>query len=92
MVSFFPKPYPDEILYSVIARYHIRSGNTSPKVTLRELFNSQSTVATADLPCNLNSLIENLESFSNHTVENLIYKNTLYPSTVFFYLKSEQIG
>jgi hypothetical protein len=79
MVSFFPKPYPDEILYSVIARYHIRSGNTSPKVTLRELFNSPSTVATADLPSNLNTLSENLQPFSNYTVEELIYKYTLYP-------------
>ncbi|MGQ4650328.1 TnsD family Tn7-like transposition protein [Lyngbya aestuarii] len=79
MVSFFPKPYPDEILYSVMARYHIRSANTSPKVTLRELFNSPSTIATADLPSNLNILSENLQFFSNYTVEELIYKYTLYP-------------
>jgi len=79
MVSFFPKPYPDEILYSVLARYHIRSGNTSPKVTLRELFSSTSTVATADLPSNLNSLSENLQPFPHYTAEELIYKYTLYP-------------
>jgi hypothetical protein len=79
MVSFFPKPYPDEILYSVIARYHIRSGNTSTKVTLTELFNSSSTVATADLPSNLNTLSENLQPFFNYRVEELIYKYTLYP-------------
>ncbi len=79
MVSFFPKPYPDEILYSVIARYHIRSGNTSPKVTLTELFNSSSTVATADLPSNLNTLSQNLQPFSNYTVEELIERYTLYP-------------
>jgi hypothetical protein len=79
MVSFFPKPYPDEILYSVIARYHIRNGNTSPKVTLTELFNSPSTVATADLPSNLNSLSQNLQPFSNYTVEELIERYTLYP-------------
>lgn len=78
MIGFFPKPYPDEILYSVLARYHIRSGNRSPKETQKELFNSQNTVATADLPCNLNSLIENLKSFSNHTTEYLIYEHTLY--------------
>jgi hypothetical protein len=79
MVSFFPKPYPDEILYSVLARYQIRSGNTSPKVTLRELFNSATTVATADLPSNLNSLSDNLQPFSNYTVEELIHRYTLYP-------------
>jgi hypothetical protein len=79
MVSFFPKPYPDEILYSIIARYHIRSANTSPKVTLTELFNSSSTVATADLPSHLNRLNQNLQLFSNSTVEELIDKYTLYP-------------
>jgi hypothetical protein len=30
MLSFFPTPYPDEILYSVFARYHARSGNIKP--------------------------------------------------------------
>ncbi|MBD2048750.1 TniQ family protein [Coleofasciculus sp. FACHB-64] len=79
MVSFFPKPYPDEILYSVIARYHIRSGNTSPKITLQELFDSQTTAATVDLPSNLNNLIQNLQFISNYQVEDLIYKHTLYP-------------
>jgi len=79
MVSFFPQPYPDEILYSVIARYHIRSGNTSPKITLQDLFKSQTTVATVDLPSNLSNLIKNLQFISNYQVEELIYKHTLYP-------------
>lgn len=39
MSRFFPTPLPDEILCSVFARYHIRSGNRKPKVTLLELFN-----------------------------------------------------
>ncbi|NEU78986.1 TnsD family Tn7-like transposition protein [Nostoc sp. UIC 10630] len=79
MLGFFPAPYPDEILYSILARYHIRSGNTSPKITLRELFNSQDVIATVDLPSNLNSLIENLQFISNYQIEDLIYKYTLYP-------------
>ena len=29
MIPFFPAPYPDELWYSVICRYHIRSGNPS---------------------------------------------------------------
>lgn len=79
MVSFFPSPYPDELLYSILARYHIRSGNTSFKVTLRELFNVPRNTATADLPCNLDLLVKNLPLFSKHTVEELIQKHTLYP-------------
>lgn len=35
MISFFPMPYPDELWYSVICRYHIRSGNPSFKYSIR---------------------------------------------------------
>lgn len=79
MLSFFPKPYPDEILYSMLARYHIRSGNISPKMTLKELFNSTTTIATADLPCHLETLVAQLPLISAITVEELIQQHTLYP-------------
>ena len=78
MLSFFPKPYPDEILYSVLARYHIRSGNTGPKLTVQELFNAKNAIATADLPANLETLTTNLSLVSQFTVEALIQHHTLY--------------
>jgi len=37
MVSFFPTMYEDELIYSAIARYHVRSGNTIPKQTIDKL-------------------------------------------------------
>lgn len=37
MITFFPVPYEDEVLYSVLARYHVRSGNTSYKATMQDL-------------------------------------------------------
>lgn len=79
MLSFFPTPYPDEVLYSVLARYHVRSGNTSPKATIQELFNSRTVTATVDLPATLRILVQNLPLFSKHTVESLAYSHTLYP-------------
>lgn len=79
MLTIFPNPYPDEILYSVIARYYIRCGSTSPKFTLGELFNNTNLTATVDLPCNINALIKNLADFSNYKAENFIINNTLYP-------------
>jgi hypothetical protein len=39
MLSFFPTPYPDEILYSVFARYHARSGNIKPDETMKRCKN-----------------------------------------------------
>ncbi|MBD2770702.1 TnsD family Tn7-like transposition protein [Iningainema tapete] len=79
MLGFFPTPYPDEILCSVFARYHIRSGNIKPEETLLELFNSRHITVRTDLPYNLASLIENLPLLSPYTVEGLIQKHTLYP-------------
>ena len=36
--GFFPSFYPDELVYSLFARYHIRSGNMYFRETSSELF------------------------------------------------------
>lgn len=103
MLSFFPKPYPDEILYSILARYHLRSGNLALKLTLRDLFNSNHAIATVDLPCNLTAIAANLSLISAITVQDLIQHHTLYPfyaaflprersQQVFAAMQSEQGG
>lgn len=79
MITFFPTPYPNELLYSTLARFHIRSGNISPKATIEEVFDSRSVTAVVDLPANIDSLISNLPIGSNYTAERLIMGNTLYP-------------
>ncbi len=79
MVGFFPTPYPDELLYSVLARYYAWSANVSPKVALQELFGRTTAIATFDLPSQLENLVENLPFGSKHTVESLIRQHTLYP-------------
>jgi hypothetical protein len=79
MLTFFPTPYPDELLYSILARYHIRSGNFGPKATLRDLFGSTRVVATYDLPSHLDALVPRLPPYSRHTAESLISEHTLYP-------------
>lgn len=38
MLSFFPSPYPNEWWYSMLCRYHIRSGNRNHQTTIKELF------------------------------------------------------
>lgn len=80
MITFFPAPYPEgELLYSILARYHVRSGNISPKATVEELFGSRSVTAVVDLPANIDSLISNLPIGSKYTSERLIMENTLFP-------------
>jgi hypothetical protein len=78
MLSFFPTPYPDEVLYSVLARYHIRSANLSPKATLKDLFSTTNVISTVDLPAHLQSLSDKLSHFKVYTFENLINELTLY--------------
>ncbi|SEP19868.1 Tn7-like transposition protein D [Paenibacillus sophorae] len=77
MVAHFPSLYPDELLYSGIARYHQMSGNTSQKQTVKELFGDRLVCATVDLPSHLRYLSERLGSVFK--VNDLIMKHTLYP-------------
>lgn len=79
MLGFFPIPYPDELIYSLLARYYAWSANVSPKVALQELFGKTTIIATFDLPSHIESLVQNLPFGSKHTVESLIQQNTLYP-------------
>ncbi|MZK48997.1 TnsD family Tn7-like transposition protein [Clostridium beijerinckii] len=78
MVTFFPMPYPGETLYSMIARYHIWSGNLNSKATLRDLFNTTSVTAGRELPANIKLLINNLPDKCTLTVDEIIKKHTLY--------------
>lgn len=79
MVTSFPVPYPDELLYSLIARYHVRSGNTSPKASIEDLFSSRTAAATVDIPCNINELCCNLPDISKIEPVKLIMVYTLFP-------------
>ncbi|WP_025692873.1 TnsD family Tn7-like transposition protein [Paenibacillus zanthoxyli] len=56
MYGGMPLPYPDELLYSMITRYHLRMNNSSPKWTFRELFGTDNVIPTLDLPSHLDNL------------------------------------
>lgn len=44
MISFFPVPYPNELWYSVIARYHKQCGTLSWQATIQHLFDGEKIV------------------------------------------------
>ena len=80
MLSFFPKLYPDELLYSGLARYHIRSGNKSFAQTDIELLGYHcQQISKVALPSNLGYLVKHLPLGSKLTVDNFIQNHTLYP-------------
>ncbi|MGE7944840.1 TnsD family transposase [Lysinibacillus xylanilyticus] len=87
MLNWFPTPYPDELLYSVLARYHVRSGNVSPKMTTEELFGKRTVRAVWDLPANLNTLQSKTGDY--WTAEQLIFNYTMYPYYAAFLLPQQ---
>ncbi|TWT08190.1 hypothetical protein FQV26_10380 [Planococcus sp. CPCC 101016] len=76
MLFTFPTPYPDELLYSLYSRYHIRSGNTSPTMTSQNLFGNMYLRPVRDLPANLKLLTDKLGQ--EWDPEMLIYRNTMF--------------
>lgn len=79
MLTFFPAPYPDELLYSVFARYHMWSGNESYKGTLYDLFGKHSIRPVIDLPCGISNLLNKLAPAFHFNPEEFITKHTLFP-------------
>lgn len=77
MISNFPIPYPDELIYSVIARYAIHNGILSPKYLTEELFNNRNLTPTYDLPSHLDRLASYLPD--HYDAFTLIRKHTLLP-------------
>ncbi|MDD9267874.1 TnsD family Tn7-like transposition protein [Paenibacillus sp. GCM10023248] len=80
MISCFPTPYDEELLYSILSRYHVYSGNRSEYRSLYELFGSTTTKATIAFQSQLGSLVSKLIPFNcKISGEDLISKHTLFP-------------
>ncbi|KAI3349976.1 hypothetical protein EXM65_03080 [Clostridium botulinum] len=78
MSLYFPEPYDDEILYSVISRYHYYMGNLNAKETLKELFGNPNKIPTIELCCNINSIYKKINN-SIYDEDYLINKHTNLP-------------
>jgi hypothetical protein len=79
LLRTFPTPYPDELLYSIFARHHIRSGHKNFQQTVEELLGyvPQQLYRLA-LPNSLSVLAKNLHPITSLTVESLVAEHTLY--------------
>jgi hypothetical protein len=77
MIGFFPDPYPDELLYSICARYSSRVQYGQVKSVTSELFGTKCATAVIELPCYLDHFISVLPSGHKYTVEQLIDNHTL---------------
>lgn len=79
MISYFPTPYENELLYSLIARYHYHSGHQSKRETLLKLF-GHSRRFDVDLPKGIDSIVKKLKDVSNGlTTDYFIEQHTILP-------------
>ena len=88
MLPFFPTPYPNELLYSAISRYHFYSGNIDCKDTLEELFGSRSVIPSVEIGSYFSVLAEQLGS--QYSVESLLAHHTIYPYYASFLSEARQ--
>jgi len=79
MLPYFPPTYPDELLYSLLARFHRHIGETSPKRTLDTLFGNRSVRAGVMLQGHLGELSAHLPTERHLTPVRLLMDLTLYP-------------
>lgn len=80
MLHFFPIPYPDELFYSAVCRYHVRSGNRSFQQTQLDLFGKEGAKQDyLGLPNDLATLIYQLPLGSSLTIHQILEKHTLFP-------------
>jgi hypothetical protein len=79
MIGHFPTPYPDELFYSICARFQDRSRYANKQYVGLELFGAEAAAAAVDLPCRLNFLINNLPRGHRWTVSRIIDEHTLFP-------------
>lgn len=84
LISYFPKIYSDELLYSVIGRYHKYSGNVNTKDTIRELFGEVNTTPIIEFQGHINDFIKETKEILNANPINIIENNTLIPLYLYF--------
>lgn len=84
MLTYFPAIYPDELLYSVLARYHRHIGARSDTQTMETLFGRRRVIADFDLPGALDRLAERIPPGRALHVDRILDELTLLPYYVAF--------
>ena len=90
MLAYFPVPYEDELLYSVIARYAVHTGQLENRQAVsRDIFGKHTAVAIPDLPSHLQVFTERVSIIWKIDVEEIIKRYALAP-IYFPFLNTQQ--
>lgn len=79
MIACFPDPYPDEVLYSICARYSDRVNYPRKVDVIKELFGENCRTARIDLVRHLDYLLSMLLVENQYTATDFINNHTFLP-------------
>lgn len=81
MLGYFPRPYKNESIYSIAARYANHMGILSKRIAIKETFNiAEPTIYREDYINQISILVSKIRHFSNeYTEEYFLYKHTIFP-------------
>src|SRR5258706_405707 len=80
MIGSWPDPHPDELFYSICARYSERVRYSSKRFVVAELFGTNQAMACVSLPSHLGYLVSQLPPNSNYDIDSIIEQPTLLQS------------
>jgi hypothetical protein len=78
MIAFFPDVYPDELVYSWLARYGVRSGYSHYRAIADDLFTSHTAKPNLEF---IMELSQDAIAAMTHNIpfENIVMKHTMFP-------------
>jgi len=79
VIGWFPSPYPDELLYSICARYGEAVQYPNKHSLNMDLLGKESATSVIDMPLHLEHLASVLPPNQTYSVDNLIGRHTLFP-------------
>lgn len=78
MLYHFPQPYPDELFYSIIARYSKRTLETNDKIVIQSLFDKSMGHLGKSVPFGISNILKKLEIFEFPSENEVIRNHTLF--------------
>jgi Tn7-like transposition protein D/TniQ len=79
MIGNWLDPHPDELFYSICARFSERVRYASKRSVVAELFGTDQAMACISLPSHLGYLVSQLPPYSKYDINRIIDQHTLLP-------------
>ena len=73
MLAYFPRPYENETIYSIAARYATHMGILSKRKVLKDLFDILNPTSSEDYTFYIYTMVNKIKHFSNEYTD--VFRN-----------------